>query len=372
MWTGCRYSVRAAAACALGDDIALWCHAITQQLCLTDPANQRVIAAAQRHIASQQQAASTRETCQASAGAQHRCTDRAQSGGLLSSSDDSGGLSTQVATAQMLGQPDSIGGEGAGVRIPGRGEGAGGSAHAGQPTKEAPAGGRPGDTSGEAQIADDGAVSVDDGAMGVDGAAAMAEDSSAVGAGTLIVGRMEHGGGDSDGNAVHVALGQEVEEVAGSQAGGIDRSGQGSYQAAPSSQAAGYEYDHQLLMGQQPGMSQQPGCPQSDSCSPAPRKIQQQGPRVVRLQGRLDLQQCCQKMQVTLQASLSCIHPCLVHACLPVLISAVHDPDMGRAFQDTCVWQFSGLCGVAGCFASYTYGRVWKVCTQLAGSAAVS
>lgn len=46
--------MRAAAACALGDDVALWCHTTAQQLGLADPAKQRLLAAAQHHLASVQ------------------------------------------------------------------------------------------------------------------------------------------------------------------------------------------------------------------------------------------------------------------------------------------------------------------------------
>ncbi len=51
----CRYSVRAAAACALGDDVTLWCHIASHQLSLKDLANQRVLVAAQCHLASEHQ-----------------------------------------------------------------------------------------------------------------------------------------------------------------------------------------------------------------------------------------------------------------------------------------------------------------------------
>lgn len=89
--------MRAAAACALADDVALRCHTISQQLNLTDPTNQRLIAAAQQHIA-------LRQTQQPNAAAaprgqavpvQQRCTDRAQSSGLMTSSDDSSNLDEQ-------------------------------------------------------------------------------------------------------------------------------------------------------------------------------------------------------------------------------------------------------------------------------------
>lgn len=257
--------MRAAAACALGDDVALWCHTITQQLCLTDPANQHVIAAAQHHIASkeqqQQQAAPTSEAKQVPAGAQQNCT-----GELLGSSDNSGSL---IATTQMLGQHDSIGVQATGVQIP-----------------------------------------------------AMAEDGHAVGTGTPSAGGMSDGGDGSGGDAVHVALGQEVEEVPGGHVGDDDRPD--SCQAAASSQAAGCDRGQQLSMGQQPGMTQQPGFGQSDSCGPDPSKSPQQCPRVVCLQGRLGLQRFCQKMQVTLQVNtlqaLSCV--CVL---TPIVISALHD-----------------------------------------------
>ena len=52
-FVGCSYSVRAAAACALGDDVTLWCHAASQQLNLSDPASQRLLAAAQQHLSAQ-------------------------------------------------------------------------------------------------------------------------------------------------------------------------------------------------------------------------------------------------------------------------------------------------------------------------------
>ena len=42
--------MRAAAACALGDDVTLWCHSASQQLNLLDPGRQRLIAAAQDHL----------------------------------------------------------------------------------------------------------------------------------------------------------------------------------------------------------------------------------------------------------------------------------------------------------------------------------
>ena len=86
-----RYSVRAAAACALGDDVALWYHAISQQLNLSDDNNERLLAAAQMHIAAQpkQQLAGQRGACGQDRRAQHGRTDRAPSSGFMTDSDDS-------------------------------------------------------------------------------------------------------------------------------------------------------------------------------------------------------------------------------------------------------------------------------------------
>ena len=308
-----RYSVRAAAACALGDDVVLWCHAIAQQLCLTDPANQCLIAAAQRHIAAksqqQQQAACTLKAWDAPAGAQHRHTDRAQSGGLMTSSDDSSNLNVEAATAQTLTQPNSIAMEG--VVVQGGSSGAGGSAHAlhavpaRQQMAEASAG-RMGDTSRAPLEANGGPVH-DDG--GVD---AMDHDGDVEGMDALITGGL----GNDDVNT-HVDLEQDAAEVHAQQLKGIDKAD--SCQLAPSRQAA--ECDQQLQPGHQPGQqpgvsqrpsfSQQAGISQQKNCNQNTSRSQQQcnaGPKVVGLQGRLGVQHCCQKMQVTLQVAF-CFTP---------------------------------------------------------------
>ena len=303
-----RYSVRAAAACALGDDVVLWCHAIAHQLCLTHPANQCLIAAAQRHIAAksqqQQQAACTQKAWDAPAGAQHRHTDRAQSGGLMSSSNDSSDLDAEAAAAQTLTQPNSIAMEGVVVQTRGASSGAGGSTHAvpaEQQTTEVSAG-RMGDTSRAPQEAGGGPAydkHVD----------AMDDDGNVVETNALIAG----GVGNDDGDT-HVGLEQDAEEVHAEQLKGIDKAD--SCQLAPSSQAAGY--DQQLQPGHQPGVSQRPcisqqagvsqqaGISQQENCNQNASRSQQQcnaGPKVVALQGRLHLQKSCQKMQATLQVA---------------------------------------------------------------------
>ena len=302
--------MRAAAACALGDDVLLWCHAIAQQLCLTDPANQCLTAAARRHIASKsqqrQQAASTGEAWDAQASAQHRRTDRAGSGRLMTSSDNSSNLDAEAATAQMLIQPDSIGMEG--IDAQARGSGAGISAHAlhavpaGQPTAEASAG-RRGNASRTAEDASSGAAHHD-------GGDAMDDDCDAVGNDALISG----GVGGDDVNTL-VGLEQDAEEIHAEQSDGTN--GADSCQLAPSSQAAGR--DQQLQVGQHPGMSQRPsisqqaGNSQQENCGQSGSRSRQQcndGLRAVGLRGRLPVQQSCQKVQVTLQVAF-CFTPYL-------------------------------------------------------------
>ena len=303
--------MRAAAACALDDDVVLWCHAITQQLCLTDTANQRLIAAAQRHIAiknhqqQQEQAASIGEAWDAPAGAQHRHTDRAQSGGLMTSSDDNSNQHAQMATAQTTTQPNNIGTEVVGVQTQGASGGAGASTHAvpaGQSTAEASAG-RRGDTSIAPQEATDGAA-LDDGGD------AVGDEDDVAGIDDVLTG----GVGDGD-VFTHVGLGQDGEKVYAEQFDGTD--GADSCQPAPSSQAAGC--DQPLRVGQQPGTSQRPGISQQTginqqgSCCQHASRSQQQcngGPAVVALHGSLGLQQPCQQMQVSLQVAF-CFTPYL-------------------------------------------------------------
>ena len=85
-----RYSVRAAAACAVGDDVTLWCHTASHQLSLSDPANQRLLTAAQRHLAPHQQRQQTQSAPAQPAGLQHGLQDRAASHGLATNSNDGG------------------------------------------------------------------------------------------------------------------------------------------------------------------------------------------------------------------------------------------------------------------------------------------
>lgn len=272
----------------------LWCHAIAQQLCLTDPANQCLIAAAQRHITSlkqqqqqqeQEQAASTREAWDAPAGAQHRHTDRAHLSGLMTSSDDSSNQSAQMETAQTATQPNSIGLEGAGVQTQGTNGEAGLSAHAlhglsaGQPMVE----------SSECRMTD--ATRAPHEASG----GAAHDDSDVVGTDAVITG----GVGD-DNTFTRVGLGPDAEEVHAEQLGSTDKAD--SCQYAVPSQAAGC--DQQLQARQHPGVSQQPSTGQQASGRQNASRSQQQCndiPRIADLQGRLGLQQSCQKMQVTLQ-----------------------------------------------------------------------
>ena len=84
----CRYSVRAAAACALGDDVTLWCHTASHQLSLADPANQRFLHAAQCHLASEHQ--QSRHAVHEQRGRPAQLgREAAFASGLASSSDDS-------------------------------------------------------------------------------------------------------------------------------------------------------------------------------------------------------------------------------------------------------------------------------------------
>jgi len=80
--------VRAAAACALGDDVTLWCHTASHQLSLADPANQRLLAAARRHLASEHQQSRHAAHEQRDKPAQLG-REAAFASGLVSSSDDS-------------------------------------------------------------------------------------------------------------------------------------------------------------------------------------------------------------------------------------------------------------------------------------------
>jgi len=84
----CRYSVRAAVACALRDDVTLWCHTASHQLSLADPANQRLLAAARRHLASEHQQSRHAAHEQRDKPAQLG-REAAFASGLVSSSDDS-------------------------------------------------------------------------------------------------------------------------------------------------------------------------------------------------------------------------------------------------------------------------------------------
>ncbi len=87
LWT-CRYSVRAAAACALGDDVTLWCHTASHQLNLADPANQRLLVAASRHLASEHQ--QSRQAVYEQRGRRAQLgREAAFASGLVTSSDDS-------------------------------------------------------------------------------------------------------------------------------------------------------------------------------------------------------------------------------------------------------------------------------------------
>ena len=84
----CRYSVRAAAACALGDDVTLWCHTASHQLSLADPANQLLLVAAQIHLASEHE--QSRHAVREQRGRPAQLgREAAFASGLVSSSDDS-------------------------------------------------------------------------------------------------------------------------------------------------------------------------------------------------------------------------------------------------------------------------------------------
>ena len=80
--------MRAAAACALGDDVALWCHTTTQQLGLANPAKQRLLAAAQLQLASVQRQ-SQPMVCNPVGQLTGPDRGRALASGLKTSSDDS-------------------------------------------------------------------------------------------------------------------------------------------------------------------------------------------------------------------------------------------------------------------------------------------
>jgi len=80
--------VRAAVACALRDDVTLWCHTASHQLSLADPANQRLLAAARRHLASEHQQSRHAAHEQRDKPAQLG-REAAFASGLVSSSDDS-------------------------------------------------------------------------------------------------------------------------------------------------------------------------------------------------------------------------------------------------------------------------------------------
>ena len=84
----CRYSVRAAAACALGDDVTFWCHTGSHQLSLADLANQRLLVAAQRLLASEHQQSRQAVYEQRGRPAQ-LAREAAFTSGLVTSSDDS-------------------------------------------------------------------------------------------------------------------------------------------------------------------------------------------------------------------------------------------------------------------------------------------
>ena len=80
--------MRAAAACALGDDVTLWCHTASHQLSLADPANQRLLHAAQCHLASEHQ--QSRHAVHEQRGRPAQLgREAAFASGLASSSDDS-------------------------------------------------------------------------------------------------------------------------------------------------------------------------------------------------------------------------------------------------------------------------------------------
>ena len=82
--------MRAAAACALGDDVTLWCHTASHQLSLSDPANQRLLTGAQRHLALHHQRQQTQSAPAQPAVLQHGLQDRAASHGLATNSNDGG------------------------------------------------------------------------------------------------------------------------------------------------------------------------------------------------------------------------------------------------------------------------------------------
>ncbi|KAL3131265.1 hypothetical protein ABBQ38_000562 [Trebouxia sp. C0009 RCD-2024] len=269
------YSVRAAAACALGDDIALWCHAITHQLLLTQPASQRLLAVAHRHFASQHQqqqqqqhGASQQQQQQHGASQQpqhqqqqpqqqqqqgapaaatrHIRTDTGTSSGLMASSDDSGSLDAQPRTARTLS-----------------------------------------DARNEHEVAIDGTK----------------------------------GDGGADARGV-VELQQDVQGSPVLQLDGPERDT--SRQVLPSLQAAGCDEHEQLQVRQhsgssdQPGVSQQagashePGVSQPDKGSRQPSSDQQQWPAGAYVRSRAEVQRSCVKMQSTLQAAL-----------LPMLLESV-------------------------------------------------
>ena len=74
--------MRAAAACALADDVATWVHAATQQLALNDAANQRLLTAAQQHLNQQQ-----RQQQQQQLPPQHAAETSSSNSGQLSDGD---------------------------------------------------------------------------------------------------------------------------------------------------------------------------------------------------------------------------------------------------------------------------------------------
>lgn len=80
--------MRAAAACALGDDVILWCHTASHQLRLADPANQRLLVAAHCHLASEHQQSRQAVYEQRNKPAQLG-REAAFASGLVTSSDDS-------------------------------------------------------------------------------------------------------------------------------------------------------------------------------------------------------------------------------------------------------------------------------------------
>ena len=80
--------MRAAAACALGDDVTLWCHTASHQLSLADPGNQRLLVAAQCYLASEHQ--QSRQAVHEQRGRPAQLgREAAFASGLVTSSDDS-------------------------------------------------------------------------------------------------------------------------------------------------------------------------------------------------------------------------------------------------------------------------------------------